>query len=236
MSLRKGQFAGEKNPRYIHELKPWPCLYCGKVFRPHPWKVRVGQGKFCSQLCVQLYKAVIVHCYQCGVNFRIPPSRFKKYKRFFCCKRCEGLYNRGKGNPFFGKKHSEETLKSILSQIHSKPNGAERILIDFLRGFPFKYVGDGSLIIDGLNPDFINIDGKKQIIELFGHGFHDSRHKLKKGKIPLRQTEEGRKDAFRQFGFDTLIIWDTELKHKEAVIEKVAAFLKGGGKNVGNMS
>jgi len=162
-----------------------------------------------------------------------PPSRLKGRQRHFCSKRCEAIANQGEGNPFYGRKHTEDTLQKILARIHSRPNKLETELINLFAQYklPFIYVGNGSLFIGGLNPDFVNTNGQKQVIELFGHGFHDEKHRLKGGRIPYRQTESGRKQVFQAYGFQTLVLWDTELRDKKAVIDKVTAFLKGGDNN-----
>lgn len=86
-------------------------------------------------------------------------------------------------------------LQSILNELY--PND-------------FKYVGDGEVIIAGKCPDFININGKKQIIELFGDYWHRG------------EKEEDRIKIFEPYGYKTLVIWERELKD----IDKLAAKLK----------
>jgi len=102
------------------------------------------------------------------------------------------------------------------------------------RRLPFKYVGNGAVIIGGLNPDFINVNGHKQVVELFGRAFHDpSSIKKLKANIPYRQTAEGRCLIYAEYGFETLIIWDDELHSSEkATLEKICAFSKGGESSV----
>ena len=80
----------------------------------------------------------------------------------------------------------------------------------------FKYVGDGEVIIAGKCPDFININGKKQLIELFGDYWH-------RGENP-----QNRIDLFKKYGYDTLVIWENELKNLGRAIEKVEQFVNGG--------
>lgn len=227
---------GNKNPRYDNEVSERPCPHCGRLFRPLPSQLRDDRGKFCSRPCANSHGAIIVACFQCGWEFRVPLCRAKRNKHHFCSKQCAGLYNRGANNPFFGKKHTTETVKMILSKIHSRPNNAERKMIELLRPFPFLFVGDGSVIIGGLNPDFININGKKQVIELFGEAFHEARSALWKGPLRPNQTEEGRRRTFARYGFDLLIVWESDLRNPMMVVEKVGAFLKGGDKNVSDTS
>ena len=72
-------------------------------------------------------------------------------------------------------------------------------------------MGDGSFIIDGLHPDFVNVNGQKKVIELFGRTFHHT--KCCPWKVQERQTARGRRKALAKFGYTMLLIWDNEL-HK----------------------
>ena len=67
----------------------------------------------------------------------------------------------------------------------------------------WKFVGDGQLVIGGKIPDFANVNGKKQLIELFGAYWHN-----------VFDIAE-RKEHFKQYGFQTAIVWDDELKNEE---------------------
>jgi hypothetical protein len=60
-----------------------------------------------------------------------------------------------------------------------------------------------------LNPDWVNVNGQKKVIELFGEMYHDPSRA--KWKIPYRQTAPGRRRTFGKFGFSTLIVWSREV-------------------------
>ena len=113
-------------------------------------------------------------------------------------------------------------LEKARKEIHRRPNKKEQQLIQLINQnkFPFKYTGDGSLVMGGYIPDFVNCDGKKQIIELFGDYWHN------RNKMPWHQTELGRIMAYSQFGYKTLIIWEHELKAPDEVITKIRQFMK----------
>lgn len=100
------------------------------------------------------------------------------------------------------------------SWTQKKPTNPEKIIIDIIKKYklPYKYVGNGAVIIYGLNPDFINCNGEKKIIEVFGRVFHDP-NKTFKDKIKKYQTEEGRKEIFGELGYSCLVLWDDELKN-----------------------
>lgn len=110
-----------------------------------------------------------------------------------------------------------------IKALHHRPSLPEKKLISIIQDYklPYKYVGDGSFIIEGLNPDFVNVNGKKNIIEVFGEIWHkDFAHDWK-------STELGRIMVFNSYGYKTLVIWDNELKDKQAVLSKIRTFEKG---------
>ncbi len=120
----------------------------------------------------------------------------------------------GKNNPMYGKKHSEEALRKMLKAVNAKPNRPEQFLIDLFQehNLPFRYVGAGDFILGSKCPDFLNYNGKKQLIELYGDYWH-------KGEDPQERI-----DFFKGFGFDTLVIWEHELENPSAVLGRVESF------------
>lgn len=102
----------------------------------------------------------------------------------------------------------------------NQPNKLEAAFQEVMdKVFPneWKFVGDGEVIIAGKCPDFININGKKLLIELFGDYWH-------RGDIP-----EDRIAIFTPHGYDTLVIWEGEFKKSQnTVIEKVSKFMRQG--------
>lgn len=67
-----------------------------------------------------------------------------------------------------------------------------------------------------------NCNGQKKIIELFGDVFHDPKKSY--FKVKWDRTEFGTKAIYSQYGFKTLVIWDSELKNIELVKEKIINF------------
>lgn len=166
--------------------------------------------------------------------------------RCFITGKCSGT-----NNPNYGKKHPEvaaavskankgnhnlggwlgkhlypETIEKILrNRTYSCPNNFEKKLIKLIdEACPseYKFVGDGSFIIGGLNPDFANINGKKKLIE----GFGDYYHSPKMVKNNWKSSELGRIMIYNSYGFDSLIIWEHELQEKsdEELIEATQSF------------
>ena len=140
---------------------------------------------------------------------------------------------KGKPSNMLGKYHSEETKRkmscsavkrnkgnmaywvSLHKSLHLKPNKPEIQLNKILQKlFPneYKYVGDLSFILGGKNPDFMNVNGQKKLIELYGDYWHKD------------DNPQDRKDLFKQFGFDTLVVWEKELKDRESLNVKLNTF------------
>lgn len=143
-------------------------------------------------------------------------------------------------NPEYKKKQSEiqrrlwkdtevrsKRIKATRKALFIRPTLPEQRVINLIQeyGLPFRYVGDGEVVVAGLNPDFIDIENKK-IIEVFGRAFHDPEESFK-DKIPWHQQYWGRLARYSQKGYDCLILWDDELRDEKLTIEKVRGFING---------
>ena len=109
----------------------------------------------------------------------------------------------------------DEFIRNKICTMQWKINKSEvylSSLLQFLYPDDWKYVGDGQFIIGGKCPDFINVNGKKQIIELFGDYWHRNDNGNK------------RKRLFAEYGYSTLIIWESELKKPQRLIKKITEF------------
>lgn len=97
-----------------------------------------------------------------------------------------------------------------------RPSKPEMALLRIIEDnkLPFEYVGDGEVIIGRKCPDFININGKKQVVELFGDYWHRG------------QNPQDRVEVFAHYGFSTLVIWQHELKEPDKVLVKLQEFFK----------
>lgn len=105
--------------------------------------------------------------------------------------------------------------------ISRTPNKKEQKMIEIIQknNFPFKYVSDGKFIIEGKCPDFIDFDNKR-IIEVFGNYWH-----TKKIRNAI-ETEEGRKQFFSKYGFDTFIVWENELNNEKEITNKIKGWIE----------
>lgn len=165
----------------------------------------------------------------------------------FCSKKCVGLWRaehlNGSDNWRYGKHHTEDAkrrikstnianwqdpdfVKRMVKSWARRPTNPEKQLEDILnKYFPqFKYNGDNRLgvVLGGLIPDFINVNGRKEVIELFG----DFYHAPETIGYRWRGSELGKTMAYNSLGFRCLVIWEHELDNESEVVEKIRQFMK----------
>ena len=100
---------------------------------------------------------------------------------------------------------------------YQHPNKVEKRLNSLLQQImprQWLYVGNGKFIIDGKCPDFINVNGKKQVIELFGYHWHNI---FDVAKVI---------DHYQQYGYSTLVIWEDELKNETQLARRIKKFMR----------
>lgn len=118
----------------------------------------------------------------------------------------------------------EEAIDRIRKSTR-RPNYAEQKFYKFLdSNFPNEWIynGNADLIIGGKVPDFVNINGRKCLIELFGDYWH------KPDEI------EERIHYFCQYGYSTLIIWVSDFyRNPELIKEKILSFVAFANINIG---
>lgn len=167
------------------------CSICGQEFEVPIWKIKIHKAcKFCSFKCYWKFLK--------GKRFNLK-TEFKK-----------GMipWNAGRRMPSW-------IVRKMLT--YKAPNKQERFLIELFKEMelPYKFVGDGKIIIGGRNPDFINGDGQKKIIEFFGEHWHKD------------EDEEIKVEIYNQYGFKMLGIWGKELRDIDTLKEKILEFENG---------
>lgn len=108
-----------------------------------------------------------------------------------------------------------EYVAKMMRARKVKPNNTELQFDAFLQNHlpgEYKYVGDGEFILGGKCPDWLNVNGQKKLIELFGDYWH-------KGENPQDKI-----DHYKKYGFDTLVIWASELQDKTKVLQTINDF------------
>ena len=122
------------------------------------------------------------------------------------------------GDPEYRRKILENAYKGFLTVIkrgrEKMPNQLESKLAEILEDiYPgeFKY-NDGWFVLGGKIPDFVNVNGKKKLIELFGRYWHKP------------EEEQERVKLFRKYGWDCLVVWEDELKNVKKLKQKIITF------------
>ena len=197
------------------------CDNCGKVTEKSRFQAEKYKHHFCDNKCQGQWQSKEVRgkkssrwnggkvkaiCDNCGKIIEQIPYRIKRNKHHFCNTECHRLWQ---------LKHPKKISKT------SKPTNLERIFEAICKkhNLPFRYVGDGKLWIgkEGgkkLNPDFIECNGKKIVIEIMGEFWH----------APLLKHKRLREDAllnyrqrfYKRFKWQPIFIWGTDLLREDS--------------------
>lgn len=116
------------------------------------------------------------------------------------------------------KEKRERYAKMMVARIRSLtiPNASELKLKRILsRHFPgeFKLNVKGEVVIGGRIPDFVNVNGRKVVVELAGEFWHP------------KEYERKRAEYFKKFGFRTAVVWSKQLKDEKKVVNLVKGAL-----------
>jgi hypothetical protein len=136
---------------------------------------------------------------------------------------------KGKQNPMYGRRRSDfarrygrkdEFEAKRLKAVCKKPTLPESRFIEIIRrhDLPYRYTGNGSVIIGGKNPDFIATNGTKQVVEIFGNYWHNpSLNPL----VDLDRTYDFTVEHYQRHGFNCVIIWENELEDNNLVLKRL---------------
>ena len=94
-----------------------------------------------------------------------------------------------------GKSKPEERFESICKK----------------HGLRYSFVGNGALMVGRMIPDFVH-ESKNKIIEIWGEFFH-------KGQDPKKRI-----NRLREFGYDALVLWASELRYEDKIVARVKEF------------
>ena len=106
----------------------------------------------------------------------------------------------------------QKALELWAASMHMRPTQPELYVQATLdEPFPgeWEYTGDGRVWLDGRNPDFMNVNGKKQVIEVFGMFWHE-------------ESEEAERIAhYKKLGFDCLVVWEYDTLNEDQVVDAI---------------
>ena len=126
----------------------------------------------------------------------------------------------------------EEYIKKVLTARNVKPNKQEQLLaliLSHLMPNEFGYNGDFRLgiSIGRKIPDFVDVNGHKRIIELFGEPFHSPLWTMKR-YIPARRRYNETIKNYKKYGYKCIVFWARDIDRPDA-----EAFVKRELKKVG---
>lgn len=240
--VHKGRPPYNKGKRISREVKICLLSECNNTFERRVTETR----RFCSNSCSGKYTWRMLdnskRCRKIGeANSKIRMGskqskesnekrsktlKGRSYIELFGVKKAEELKKRKSRthkllwqNPIFREEH----IRILFDNLELRPTKPEMLLGKLLQQFcpnQYRYVGDCEFILGGKNPDFVNINGQKKLIELFGDYWHSE----EVVGVPREQHEKERIEYFVKYGYKTLIIWESELKNIDSLKEKIIRF------------
>lgn len=108
---------------------------------------------------------------------------------------------------------NEDYAKKIISAAHTCPNKQEKKLDALLqKHYPgdWRYTGSGDVIIGGKSPDFMNCNGRKQVLLFHGIYWHLWKQQEKNPLLTKEMVEQVDKDHYSKYGLDCRIIWEDD--------------------------
>lgn len=117
-------------------------------------------------------------------------------------------------NPMSNRQVVDRMLRSLKKSQKTLPNKGEKMLIDFFseNKLPLRFCGDGSFILDGKIPDFVNYE-KRVVLEYNGRFWHS-----KNDWNDAYDDSEERREFFESRGWHFYLIWDDEFEAKKPQI------------------
>ena len=223
---------GKDNPNWKGKealtRKKYFCIKCDKEIKYNAWKYGTRKCGSCAGKFRKFSKETLKKLSKVHKGKKRPPFS-EKWKRNIS----EG--NKGKylteihkqsireslRKKWKNSSYREKTLKAMHEGRKLKPNKPEKALnrlIGRLLPKEYKFVGDGKVILGGFNPDFINVNGQKKIIELYGNYWHN--------RIDWKERDKRRIKTYKKYGYKTLIVWEHELKDLNRTKNRILNFHK----------
>ena len=165
-------------------------------------------------------------------------NHFNKLNGSSICKPCSLKLQEGKGNPFYGKKHTKETLKLISETISKNPprqnsvsNKEKKLLTEVKK---LKYKPIGSYPVDKYICD-IYIKELNLIIEFNGDYWHCNPKKYKedyfhphkkKTAKEIWKEDKIRVDNIKKYGYNLMIIWERDFEKPNYIKNIIKKYVK----------
>jgi len=192
------------------------CKECGKQFKT----LKSYHSKFCSFSCFSInttgknnprWSRIETQCNFCHAKIYIKQCEKKLFNLHYCSGNCRKndakngnlknlLVAKGKKR-WENPKFFEKNMKALLV----RPTSLEKDMMKIIQRYnlPYRYTGDGSFLIGFKNPDFVNINGEKKLIEV-GNVYHHKGDYIEK-----------RREHFAQYGWESFIFIQDKLNEEE---------------------
>ncbi len=189
----------------------------------------VGDIRYANELgyvCNKWIRYRYTKCLLCGIE-RWVEYRSNRISRY--CQNCAGKLITAKLTVKWKNLDYKTMMLKKLRQTCAKvkPTKPERAVEEILMSlYPNEYIytGNGSIVIANCIPDFVNVNGQKKVIEVFGNYWHSL------GKVGRTRQEEEcfRKQKYAKYGFECLILWEDEIRNDKSVIRhRISEFNDG---------
>lgn len=110
-----------------------------------------------------------------------------------------------------------EFIKNWMNATHAKPNKLEKHVATILEElYPKEWAYNGNfeegVVLRGMIPDFININGRKTVVEVFGNAYHDPETAYV--EVDWKRQEFGRVATYARLGYKCVILWEDKIKEE----------------------
>jgi hypothetical protein len=196
------------------------CQQCGRSFKLRASLLKWQTGQYCSRLCGNRAKG----------NPQDPHKKAALTSKASLAmwanpehrERMSEVHKQLWQNPEFRM----TMLKRTFEAVNAKPNKLEQRIIGICAKHApdFEWNGDFSLgvMIAGLVPDLVNVDGKKQVIEVLGDYFHSPEIVGER----WQGYELGKLMLYNSVGYNCLILWEHDITSMsdDEIAQKVQDF------------
>lgn len=124
------------------------------------------------------------------------------------------------------KQFIENLIKIGITSLHRRPTNLEKKFTTFFQthNLPLTYCGNGTLIIGGKNPDYVESNGKKVCLEV-GNKYEKSIKRKGRNYSNWQEYEQQRINHFNAFNWKCLVVWEDELNDNVVVLQRLNNFL-----------
>lgn len=127
------------------------------------------------------------------------------------------------------KKMSMASLQRMRDGVfRRKPTIPEKkmMLLIERNGLPYKYTGNGKFWIENRNPDFVNINGEKKLLEVDGCYWHNCPICFNNKIVFAKglKTDNHRDLVYKKYNWEIIRVWEHELKdskYEDSIISRL---------------